>query len=534
MSTGWVRPADIKDVTVVVRVCNQAAVVDACLASLAAQTLGTERLEVIAVDDGSTDDSGALLARAAHQYPSWLRVGQVPRGLSPAAARNWGLSQAAGRYVMFLEGVDRLAPGALEAMVASGDRNESDVVLGKLESSGRHAVATSMFRRTQTHLDLYTSKAYWSLTPDKLFRTSMVQRRGLAFPNDMTIGDDQAFTAAAYIGADNISVVGDATCVIKGPGQGARVSLTERVGLVRRLLALVDSLVPPGPQRDKLYSRHLEVELGKATAAALLNPTDPVDREQTLWAASELLRAQASPGALTLLPRMIAVRFALLAAGKFAEAERIAAFEVDKERPAVRKTVENGRVYTQLPFFRDAAVGLPDELFDITDDMTVSHELQSMKWNGSLLLLDGYAFYEQLSTKERATRVVLRQRGTGVEETFSVTARRDDNLTNAKGNTRAMGRFSSRINLSQTSSGWPVPTGIWDLYLKVSFEGVVQEVRLGPKRSAELDTMARLPVGIAPSPTMQGMELVATPHYTPSGGLSIEVSQRIPLPVYEA
>ncbi|MGG8407207.1 glycosyltransferase family 2 protein [Streptomyces sp. 12297] len=483
MSSAWVRPGDIKDVTVAVRVCNQAAVIDACLASLTTQTIGTERLEIIAVDDGSTDDSGAMLARAAHAYPAFMRVGQVPRGLSAAAARNWALSQATGRYVMFLEATDRLAPGALEAMVASGDRNEADVVLGKLESSGRHTVATSMFRKSQTHTDPYSSKVYWSLTPDKLFRTSMVQRRGLAFPSDMTIGDDQAFTAAAYIGADNISVVGDGTCVIKGPNQAARVSLTERISLVSRMLRLVDSLLPPGPQRDKLHSRHLEVELGKATATALLNPTDPTDREQSLWAASEVLRTQASPGALAQLPRMVAVRFALLAAGKFAEAERMAAFEVEKDRPGVRKTVEKGRVYTQLPFFRDPAVPLPDEIFDITADMTVSHELQSMKWNGSLLLLDGYAFYEQLSTKERATRVVIRERHTGVEESFSVTARRDDNLTNARGNARAMGRFSSRINLAQTSSGWPFPPGIWDLYLAVSFEGVTQEVRLGPKRS---------------------------------------------------
>ncbi|CAL9571496.1 Poly(ribitol-phosphate) beta-glucosyltransferase [Streptomyces sp. enrichment culture] len=530
MNSAVVHPADIKDVSVAVRVSNQAAALNACLASLFVQTIGTDRLEVIGVDDGSTDESGSVLARAAHQYPSFVRVGQVTQGLSPAAARNWALSQVRGRYVIFLEAVDRLAPDALERMVAAADANEADVVLGKLESSGRHTVPTAMFRRNQAYTDAWSSRVYWSLSADKLFRTSLLHRRGLSFPTDMPIGDEQVFTAGAFIGADNVSVVGDAPCVVKGPDPADRATLSDRVALASRMLALVASQVPEGPRRDRLQARHLEVELGKATAAALLSAADPAERDRTLWEAAEVLRTQAAPGALALLPRMVAVRFALLAQGRLAEAQKMAAFEADKDRPAVRKTVEGGRVFTTLPFFRDPQVGLPDGLFDITADMTVSHELQKARWDGAMLLLDGYAFFEQLSTKDRATRVLLRERFTGAQESHAVTARRDDTLTNAKGKTRAMGRFSARVNLAQTSSGWPLPPGTWDLYLSVSFEGVTQEVRLGTRRAADLDSTARMPVRIADAPGAQGMELAATPYYAEDGGLTVEVAQRMPLP----
>ncbi|MET9959206.1 glycosyltransferase family 2 protein [Streptomyces sp. NPDC006326] len=530
MNTAVVGATDVKDVTVAVRVCNQAAALDACLASVLVQSIGTDRLEIIGVDDGSTDESGSVLARAAHQYPSFVRAGQVSHGLSPAAARNWALSQVRGRYVIFLEATDRLAPDALERMVTAADAYEADVVLGKPESSGRHTVATSMFRKNQAYADLYSSRVYWSLTPDKLFRTSLLQRRGLSFPTDMTIGDDQAFTAAAFIGADNVSVVGDATCLVKGAPPAERATLPDRVALASRMLALIASQLPEGPRRDKLQSRHLEVELGKATAAALLSAADAAERDQALWGAAEVLRTQASPGALALLPRMLAVRYALLLQGRFAEAQQMASFEADKDRPAVRKTVENGRVFTTLPFFRDPQVALPDELFDITGDMTVTHRLEKARWDGPMLLLEGFAFFEQLSTKDRATRVVMRERTSGAQESYPVTARRDDTLTNAKGRPRAMGRFSCRVNLAQTSSGWPLPPGTWDLHLAVGFEGVTQEVRLGPRRSADLDTTARMPVRIAAAPGAQGMELAATPYYTESGGLTIEVAQRMPLP----
>ncbi|WP_329124299.1 glycosyltransferase family 2 protein [Streptomyces sp. NBC_01465] len=529
VNRGPFHPGDLLDVTVVLRVCDHAETVLACVDSLLEQTTGKLRLEIIAVDDGSTDDSGPLLARAADRSGGVLRIGRQQRGLSPAAARNLGLSQARGRFVIFLEGADRLAPDALARMVAVADKTEADVVLGKPESSGRHAVATSMFRTGREYADLYASRVYWSLTPDKLFRTSMLERRGLQFPTDVLIGDDQAFTAAAYVAADNIAVVADRTCIIKGPSSAPSVPLPERVALAARMMALVTTLVPAGPRLDLLLSRHLESELGRATGALLLASDHQAERQQAMWSAQSVLRTHLTPGALARLPRPLAVRLALLSAGRFPEAEQMAVYEAEKP-PAPRKTVEDGRVFTTLPYFRDPQVPLDDDLFDITDRMTVTHELTRLQWTGPMLTLDGFAFFEQLSTRDRATKVVLRHRESGAEERFSVTARRDETLLNSKGKPRAMARFSARVGLGQTSSGWPVAPGIWDISLAVSFEGVTREVRLGRRRSADVDTTARPPVVIAPSPRSEQHELVAAPFYTPEGDLSIEVAERRPLP----
>ncbi|MFI6944702.1 glycosyltransferase family 2 protein [Streptomyces sp. NPDC050422] len=524
-------PADIRDVTVAVRVSNHATTVEACLDSLLTQSIGKNRLEVVAIDDGSSDHGPALLAKIASAHPDLIKAGRQPIGVRPAAARNMALSQVSGRYVIFLEGSDRLHADALERLVDMADAQEADVVAGQPESLAGTSEPAALYRRSRVSMSLYDSRAYWSLSANKLFRTDLLRRNALEFPLDAPAGaDEMAFTAAAYVAADNIAVVADAPCLILDPVRTPALSPVERIGLADYMMRWAASLRPAGPQRDYLLARHLELDLGPATGASLIGIRSRDERERTCWAARDVLNAHLTHGSIALLPKPLAVRLALLSAGRFSEMAHMIAYETDKDRTPPRKTVENGRVFTTLPFFRDAEVGLPDELFEITDRMTVSQQLTRVQWTDSILGLDGFAFFEQLSTRDRATEVVLREPDSGDEHRFSVTARRDEKLLNTKGKPRAMGRYSARVNLRQTTSGWPVAPGVWDIYLAVSFEGVTKEVRLGRERSENVDLTSRAPVRIAPSPTSAQHELVATLFCSETGHLGVEVAERRPLP----
>ncbi|MGE0484127.1 MAG: glycosyltransferase [Gammaproteobacteria bacterium] len=96
--------------SVIVPAYNYAHYLDATLASVVAQ--GVDDVEVIVVDDGSTDDTAAVVARFAQV----TYVRQDNRGLS--AARNRGLREAHGQFVTFLDADDLLAPGSLAARLA--------------------------------------------------------------------------------------------------------------------------------------------------------------------------------------------------------------------------------------------------------------------------------------------------------------------------------------------------------------------------------------------------------------------------------
>lgn len=102
----------LPSVSIVVPVLNGATTLPACLASLRRLDYPSDQLEVIVVDNGSTDDTAALLARE-----HWIRTEAEPvRG--PAAARNRGWRAARGDVIAFTDADCTVDPGWLRALVA--------------------------------------------------------------------------------------------------------------------------------------------------------------------------------------------------------------------------------------------------------------------------------------------------------------------------------------------------------------------------------------------------------------------------------
>ena len=99
-------------VSVIVPVYNVGAYLQQCLQSIASQSYA--HLEVIVVDDGSTDDSGKIAEEWASRDNRFRVVHQPNGGLS--AARNTALDHATGRYVTFVDSDDLIAPQYVEVL----------------------------------------------------------------------------------------------------------------------------------------------------------------------------------------------------------------------------------------------------------------------------------------------------------------------------------------------------------------------------------------------------------------------------------
>ena len=85
-----------------------------CLDSLAAQTIGFENIEVVLVNDGSTDNSESICREYADKYDNVSLYSKENEGLSKT--RNYGLARCHGKYIFFLDSDDRLRADTVRAV----------------------------------------------------------------------------------------------------------------------------------------------------------------------------------------------------------------------------------------------------------------------------------------------------------------------------------------------------------------------------------------------------------------------------------
>lgn len=110
-------------VSVIIPVYNTVAYLAACLESVC--SIMTMDIEIICVDDGSTDKSLEILTTFAQKDSRIHIISQKHQGVS--IARNVGITTATGKYIQFLDSDDMLAPGALEYAVRQMNEKQLDV-----------------------------------------------------------------------------------------------------------------------------------------------------------------------------------------------------------------------------------------------------------------------------------------------------------------------------------------------------------------------------------------------------------------------
>ncbi|MDO8152700.1 glycosyltransferase family A protein [Isoptericola sp. b408] len=256
-------PVERPVVSVVVPVYNASSFVEDAIRSVFAQTLPADRIEIVAVDDGSTDESAAILQELSRHHPRMRVVSRENSG-SAAAPRNDGIDLSTGRYLFFLDADDLLAPHALEAMTDVASASGAQVVLGRMRGFGnRVGVPRRVFRRTTLDADMVEHHLITALGPTKLFDADHVGRHGLRFPTGLRNGEDQAFVAEAELTADRIAVLADSDYyLVRGHDDDvaehqSRTSETidDKLMKARLLSAVIVRHTEPGPSREALLGR---------------------------------------------------------------------------------------------------------------------------------------------------------------------------------------------------------------------------------------------------------------------------------------
>lgn len=260
MSTG-----DAARVSVIIPVHNAEPFLEQCLASVTAQS--PEPLQIIAVDDGSSDGSEKVLRRWADEGLVELVRHDKARG--PSAARNAGMEIAAGDYLAFVDADDTVRAGRFVELLAAADATGAEIVGSGFDVVGpggqvqsyvpfplpdgvlhdHAAVREELHRGFATRLLWYPFRC--------LYSRSMLQREQIRFDPDLRKGEDSLFNLVALDSAAGVSAVaGSGYRYRQHGGSLTATALPDEAGNLDRLARMVGAV-----HRDRGFDQRATADL---------------------------------------------------------------------------------------------------------------------------------------------------------------------------------------------------------------------------------------------------------------------------------
>ncbi len=196
--------------SLVVPVYNVAPFLERCMASLAAQNL--DGMEIVIVDDGSTDGCPAILARYAAQHAQMRVIRQDNGGLS--AARNTGLARISGEYVAFVDSDDWIEPGYYRRLLELARTNNLDMAHGNAmyHFEGRREdhpiyrdnLSTEVMPGREVLRRRLKEKTLLHMVWMHLYRRDFIERLGMRFVPRL-IHEDVLWTTRALLEAQRVA-----------------------------------------------------------------------------------------------------------------------------------------------------------------------------------------------------------------------------------------------------------------------------------------------------------------------------------------
>ncbi|WP_147341217.1 bifunctional glycosyltransferase/CDP-glycerol:glycerophosphate glycerophosphotransferase [Actinomadura logoneensis] len=478
--------------SVVVPFYNVEAYLEPCLESLARQTLSD--LEVIMVDDGSTDSSATIAKNFAERDGRFRLVQQHNQGLGPA--RNAGVPHSSGKYLAFADSDDIIPRYAYELMVASLEETGSDLACGGVRRFGVNGLTQSPMHRKifqidrkATHVrefpELLNDRTAWN----KVFRRAFWDRHAFAFPAGLY--EDIPVTIPAHVLANKVDVLHEPVYHWRIRESGAR-SITQRrtepgnlADRMRSVTSASDFLSRKAPDLKERYDAFALAD----DIRIFVNVVDQGD-EQYRDTFLDLVNAvldKMDPAVYEKLPAIDRLKFHAVRQRLMPELVEIVSFA--KSHPdrgsAIQRPGHPGKWYGEYPFLGDPR--FPDHLYELRDELELKTGVDEIVWRDGRLRIEGHAYINRLhapDVSDSKIEIEMRRRRLLVmSKTLHPKVervRRPDVTAESKQATADLSwsGFAFEVTPEQLGSG----EGTWHIYVTVTTHGVSRHGRLsGPK-----------------------------------------------------
>lgn len=249
------------DVSVIIPVYNAEKTIAKCIDSVLLQK--ELSLEIIIINDGSTDDTSKVLSKYKH-HTNIKIIDQNNSGVS--SARNHGLSVASGKYILFVDSDDYLESNLLMPMLEYAEQNSLDLLscnhkeVNSTQYKGNRNASQSFIARNNQ-----IGEKFWQLNPRsacaKLIKKSIIVDNNVMFDEKMSLGEDMIFIFEILSHCNSVGLLNGGNYIVQNVNseslskryvEGLEDSLMKQYKAWSKLLCVYPSI------QENYYSEHVD------------------------------------------------------------------------------------------------------------------------------------------------------------------------------------------------------------------------------------------------------------------------------------
>ena len=229
-------------VSVIVPTYNRERLIRRCVEKIINQTMSQQDYEIILVDDCSTDSTYKILLEYQTEYPSLIKLFQLPENSGGASVpRNKGIEESQGEYIFFVDSDDYIENDTLEGAYNLGAANDADIVYIETDWTN--------FRHTVKRVDnIIKENILLALGPTKFFRRYKLNDLKLRFNPKYRTNEDWLFVMVFLSSTNKISILAEHEYYFRDPRSdadnhlsGLGMSLESYYELYREVFIAIDN-----------------------------------------------------------------------------------------------------------------------------------------------------------------------------------------------------------------------------------------------------------------------------------------------------
>ena len=348
-------------ISVIIPIYNVSEFLVECLDSVEA-AIGELSMEILLIDDGSTDDSGEIAKQYADEHPAFKYFHKENGGLG--SARNYGVKQAQGKYISFIDSDDVIVSDMYSNMFRKAEASGSEVTFcnvarftsdRKWESNLHLSLYNGMTEDFTTHITKNYNLFYDTIACNKLILKSFWDKHNFKFPENHMLFEDIPVILPMHFLANKVSVIRKVEYlwrVREGESKSITQSntrlknLTDRLTVIKRVLIFYRE-----HSEDKELLNHLQLKLYKLDLTLFVQLLGSMPKKNAMKFISlikDFINEYMDTSLITLLPSLKRQKFIYLLKNDLEGIKSVEEFQ-KKEYKYAPVIFENGEYLFDLP-----------------------------------------------------------------------------------------------------------------------------------------------------------------------------------------